>query len=87
MPSGRTTWHIRCSVVPQHIGVVKINTMTLFGKKDSQSSPTASISVQVSPGQVKLLGRPILASLFDLNKNIFFLNNYNKKEMTIKVKS
>lgn len=30
MPSGRTTWHTRRSVVPQHIGAVKINTVTLF---------------------------------------------------------
>lgn len=45
MPSGRTTWHVRGSVVPQHIGVVKINTVTLFGKKkDSRPSLSASIS-------------------------------------------
>lgn len=76
MPSGRTTWHSRCSVVPQHIGVVKINTVTLFGKKkDSQASPTASISVPASPGQVKQLGPPILASLF-YRKTVSF-NNYN----------
>lgn len=61
-PSGRTTWHIRCSVVPKHIGVVKINTVTLFGKKDSQSSPTAPISVQIPPEEVKLLGKFILPS-------------------------
>lgn len=34
IPSGRTTWHEgRLSMVPRHIGVVKINTVTLFGRK------------------------------------------------------
>lgn len=74
-PSGGTTWLVRASVVPQHIGAVKINTVTLFGKKkDSRSSPTAPVSVQVPPEELKLLGRPLPASLFDLNKTAFFFS-------------
>lgn len=84
MPSGRTTWHVRGSVVPQHIGVVKINTVTPFGKKKKDSRPSLTASIQLSPEASKR--GPIFTTqvYFTFIRQFFSII---KKEMTIKVKS